>query len=125
MLFRRSGPASSETKAHAGAPFKEATETDGFYNRPPGDGRFPVRSVDAYRTPYPVNAQAVYPVRDRYALFSYSQSRHNTNGRTSPHSRVIIFFTSAPTPRMTAHWILSCSASAFPPRNAAHAKILP
>ncbi|XP_026319081.1 uncharacterized protein LOC113229628 isoform X2 [Hyposmocoma kahamanoa] len=61
----KSGLANGKANPHADAPFKEATETNGFYNRPPGDGRFPVRSVDAYRTPYPVNAQAMYHVHDR------------------------------------------------------------
>lgn len=124
VLFCRSGLASSNEHSHAGAPFKEATETDGFYNRPPGDGRFPVRSVDAYRTPYPVNAQAVYPVHDRYALCSsiYTLVCHDTCEGTSFHSRYRTFVP-VPTRRTTGRPTLPYTASAFPVRSAAHAVI--
>ncbi|KAJ0183564.1 hypothetical protein K1T71_001540 [Dendrolimus kikuchii] len=44
-------------------PFREPSETEGFYNRPPGDGRYPVR-VESYRVPYRTE-QGVYPVQNR------------------------------------------------------------
>ncbi|XP_075975363.1 uncharacterized protein LOC142976048 [Anticarsia gemmatalis] len=42
--------------------FQEPLDTDGFYNRPPGAGRFPVR-VEAHRPqPFRVDSRGVYPV---------------------------------------------------------------
>lgn len=124
MLCCRGGLVRSEAQAHADATFKEATETDGFYNRPAGEGRFPVRSVDSYRTPYPVNEQAVYPVHDRYALFSCSRylSTHVTRKGSWSHLRDHVFITGL-TPRMMELWTLSYTASAFPPRSVTLAAI--
>uniref|UniRef100_A0A2A4K6N9 Uncharacterized protein n=1 Tax=Heliothis virescens TaxID=7102 RepID=A0A2A4K6N9_HELVI len=48
-------------KAVNDAPFKEPVETEGFYNRPPGSGRYPVR-VEAHRAPYRVDGNAIYRV---------------------------------------------------------------
>ncbi|KOB54136.1 Uncharacterized protein OBRU01_25958, partial [Operophtera brumata] len=41
-------------------PFQEAVETGGFYNRPPGSGRYPVRVENA---PYRVDQQSIYAVQ--------------------------------------------------------------
>ncbi|KAF9417533.1 hypothetical protein HW555_005363 [Spodoptera exigua] len=40
-------------------PFKQPEETDGFYNRPPGAGRYPVR-VEAHRAPYRSDGTGIY-----------------------------------------------------------------
>lgn len=44
-------------------PFREPTETEGFYNRPAGAGRYPVR-VESHRAPYQVE-QGIYAVHSR------------------------------------------------------------
>ncbi|XP_022828191.1 collagen alpha-2(I) chain-like [Spodoptera litura] len=41
--------------------FRQPVETDGFYNRPPGSGRYPVR-VEAHRAPYRVDDNGIYSV---------------------------------------------------------------
>ncbi|XP_049703484.2 collagen alpha-2(I) chain isoform X1 [Helicoverpa armigera] len=56
-------------RVQSDAPFKEPQETEGFYNRPPGSGRYPVR-VEAHRTPYRVDDNAIYPVHTNNAVSS-------------------------------------------------------
>ncbi|XP_030020527.2 collagen alpha-2(I) chain [Manduca sexta] len=46
-------------------PFHEPTDTEGFYNRPPGQGRYPVTVEKHPRAPYRVNGQAIFPVYNR------------------------------------------------------------
>ncbi|KAJ8723063.1 hypothetical protein PYW08_002975 [Mythimna loreyi] len=45
-------------------PFQEPDETEGFYNRPPGAGRYPVR-VEAHREPYRVNGQGIFHINNQ------------------------------------------------------------
>ncbi|XP_026744624.1 acetylcholinesterase collagenic tail peptide-like isoform X2 [Trichoplusia ni] len=42
-------------------PFRQPVETEGFYNRPPGAGQYPVR-VESHRQPYQVDGNGIYPV---------------------------------------------------------------
>lgn len=55
----------SQSQAHRvqadEVPFTEPEDTDGFYNRPPGAGRYPVR-VEAYRAPYRVDGHGIFPI---------------------------------------------------------------
>ncbi|XP_028040372.1 collagen alpha-1(XXVIII) chain-like [Bombyx mandarina] len=43
-------------------PFREPEETGGFYNRPQGEGRYPVRVEEHAQSPYRVQSQAVLTV---------------------------------------------------------------
>ncbi|KAJ2951322.1 hypothetical protein O0L34_g5724 [Tuta absoluta] len=46
------------------SPFRQPATTDGFYNRPPGDGRYPVQVVPQL-DPYRVNSEGVYRVETK------------------------------------------------------------
>ncbi|CAH0675728.1 unnamed protein product [Chilo suppressalis] len=49
--------------------FVEATNTEGFYNRPPGIGRYPVR-VETPRAPYRVDPGSIYNLRKSQQHYS-------------------------------------------------------
>jgi hypothetical protein len=53
--------------------FEEPLNTEGFYNRPPGAGRYPVR-VETYRQPYRVDPNAVYNIKTSVLIIIFSTS---------------------------------------------------
>ncbi|CAG9787571.1 unnamed protein product [Diatraea saccharalis] len=53
---------SSETQSDE-PQFEEPANTEGFYNRPPGVGRYPVH-VEMHRAPYRVDSNSIYDLRN-------------------------------------------------------------
>ncbi|CAB3255001.1 unnamed protein product [Arctia plantaginis] len=55
-------------------PFHEPSETEGFYNRPPGSGKYPVRVEGRRNQAYRVDGHAIYPLKNgqkQYASNNY------------------------------------------------------